>query len=67
MKKVDWSHAPDWAKYAAMDKDERWFFFSDEPKYRSFEGSWGHGKYDSRSKEVTEFLDRASESLERRP
>lgn len=29
--KIDWLAAPEWAKYAAMDKDGRWFYHEARP------------------------------------
>ena len=28
---VDWSKAPAWANYAAMDKDGEWYWYENEP------------------------------------
>ncbi len=28
---IDWSQAPDWSKFAAMDEDGEWFWFEDKP------------------------------------
>lgn len=29
--KQDWSKAPEWANYAAMDKDGEWYWYENEP------------------------------------
>jgi hypothetical protein len=31
MKTPDWSQAPEWANYVAMDADGEWFWYSEEP------------------------------------
>ncbi len=67
MKKVDWSFAPKWATYAAMNGDGSWWFFSHKPRYRKEDKSWGHSDWGDNSERVEEFLDRAHESLEERP
>ncbi len=28
---IDWSRAPDWAQFAAMDKNEKWFWYEEKP------------------------------------
>lgn len=28
---IDWTQAPPWAKYAAMDEDGCWFWYADNP------------------------------------
>ena len=28
---IDWSKAPEWANYAAMDKDGDWFYYENLP------------------------------------
>ena len=28
---IDWSKAPEWANYIAMDKDGEWWWFASEP------------------------------------
>ena len=30
--KPDWSNAPSWAQYLAMDEDGAWFWYENEPK-----------------------------------
>lgn len=32
--KPDWSTAPSWAKFLAMDADGEWFWFENEPTVR---------------------------------
>lgn len=34
MKTPDWSQAPEWANYVAMDADGAWYWYSDEPVSR---------------------------------
>ena len=34
---IDWTSAPEWANYAAMDLDGRWFFHEFEPKFDKIE------------------------------
>ncbi len=29
--KPDWSEAPEWANYVAMDADGEWFWYADKP------------------------------------
>ncbi len=31
-KPIDWSQAPGWASWAAMDATGRWFFYEEEPR-----------------------------------
>lgn len=38
MKTPDWSQAPEWANYVAMDENGAWFWFSEEPRPGS--GEW---------------------------
>ena len=40
MRKPDWSSAPEWAEYLAMDSDGWWCWFLDEPKYNQNYGIW---------------------------
>lgn len=37
-----WDNAPEWANWLAMDKDGRWFWFSDEPECHM--RVWVHGE-----------------------
>lgn len=32
MKTPDWSQAPEWANYVAMDENGAWFWFSEKPR-----------------------------------
>lgn len=36
---IDWNLAPDWARYAAMDKDKTWYWYEERP-YSSSIGIW---------------------------
>ena len=45
----DWASAPDWANWAAMDHDGRWFWFEKEPV--KIENVW-LSKFDSRETQV---------------
>lgn len=35
---IDWSQAPEWAHYAAMDEDGEWWFFEEAP--RCWQAAW---------------------------
>lgn len=69
MKKVDWEYAPDWAEFAAMDHDGRWFFFSRKPEFSFKDGVWMHPSDDEscRAERVYRFADDASQFIEGRP
>lgn len=30
---IDWTNAPEWANYVAMDGDERWWWHKAEPRF----------------------------------
>lgn len=40
MIKPEWSNAPEWANYMAMDQSGKWFWFENEPKLDEAEGIW---------------------------
>lgn len=42
MTKIDWSTAPEWAKYVAMDSSGEWFWFEEKPNCLS--NIWLGGK-----------------------
>ena len=39
--KIDWSTAPSWANYAAMDKDQEWYWYEFEPTSCK-DGTWSN-------------------------
>ena len=52
---IDWKDAPDWANYAAMDKDGMWHWYECEPEPRSIDWCCA-GKYEV-TKAKTNWLD----------
>lgn len=40
MSKPDWSAAPGWAAYLAMDSDGFWYWYQNEPNLRREDGLW---------------------------
>jgi hypothetical protein len=42
---IDWSKAPRWAQYAAMDSDGIWFWYSRKPELGNYEWLLTGGKY----------------------
>ena len=38
----DWSKAPEWAKFWAMDSDGGAYWYRDEPTYNAKYGGWLH-------------------------
>lgn len=58
-RKGDWSNAPRWANYRAMDMDGIWYWHQYEPEFLD------NGKWDNiGTKQPVTF---ASDTLERRP
>ena len=46
--KVDWSKAPEWAQFAAMDKSGAQYWFEEEPFNDDLAEQWAcHGRYAS--------------------
>lgn len=58
--KPDWSTAPGWANYVAMDKDGNWFWYEEKPELLSGVGVW-------HSDTLYELAFSWKDSLERRP
>ena len=43
---IDWSKAPEWAKYSAMDEDGEWYWFQTVPRqYGSVWACQGKSQY----------------------
>lgn len=38
--KPDWKDSPEWAKFLAMDSDEEWCWFEQEPSFSESAGRW---------------------------
>ena len=41
--KIDWSEAPDWANYVAMDHDGDWYWYENSPVVKNFAWYCGEG------------------------
>lgn len=39
MSKPNWTDAPEWAKYVALDADNTWWWYESKPTYDNY-GSW---------------------------
>lgn len=59
--KPDWKDAPKWARWLAMDQDERWFWHETKPEKSIW--SWQSSGEVATAGEVPAW----DESLERRP
>ena len=67
---VDWSQAPEWANYWAMDRDGGAYWHSQEPKCRTFVAWWQEDSDDGRLEKAPSFgwpKDQWKESLVKRP
>jgi hypothetical protein len=66
MSRPDWSKAPDWAKYLAMDADGGWWWFEARPTMKA--SIWELPKLTNFSFALaTDHLPDFSETLESRP
>jgi hypothetical protein len=59
--KPQWSDAPEWANWLAMDESGVWFWYESQPQF--FHGAWCNGLSFMRAR----VGDGAKESLEERP
>ena len=41
----DWTQAPDWARWYAMDDDCSGYWYGSEPTFDALEGCWGAAKW----------------------
>ena len=62
MSKPDWNDAPYWANYLAMDSDEGWYWYEDEPWLDTANGDWISGGSCRRGEPCS-----ARDTLEKRP
>lgn len=66
--KVDWSIAPEWAKYAAMNYQGEWYWFEEEPTYDMKSGFWVYDFYGVRGRnEKFQASKHCESSLSKRP
>lgn len=63
---IDWSKAPDWAQFVAMDADGRWHWYECEPDSEFRDGEWmvDDFRYEKASVERTPTW---KDTLQRRP
>jgi len=66
MRKPDWNHAPEWAKWAGQDADSNWYFYELKPLLDNKEGDWYMGDKKGRMGQV-EYTLLAYPILEKRP
>lgn len=46
MLQIDWTQAPEWANFAAMDCDGEWWWYESEPEDQGF-GAWVGGRMET--------------------
>lgn len=56
----DWSQAPEWARYTAMDSDGTWYWYGSKPEI-------GDGAWVSQTHESARITKDWTESLQTRP
>ena len=62
----DWSDAPEWAQYKALDVSGRWVYFENEPTWCDYDRCWNH--YTGKSWPQYSVRERVAElSLRQRP
>lgn len=60
-----WHEAPEWAKYAATDRDGQMWWFEERPKLHGAE--WAHGFDNCRVEQINLECPEFAETLETRP
>lgn len=67
MSKPDWSEAPEWANYMAMDDDGSWYWFEVMPQYDEEQNCWFEDSINGQVKSAKISDMDGKNSLERRP
>lgn len=62
---IDWSTAPSWARYAAMDSDGNWYWYELKPK--PIFGEWVEGSDEGRIERINDINPVWTQTLQERP